>query len=210
MNLSLNEVEATAKRATRGAGYPWGLAEEAAKATRWLCAQDFDGCGVLARLLERRTGSDLAAWIARTDGAVWKADGGMLCPLAAGATISDRASGLRSGEIRLQNIAEPLMLLPFVAQSALQLETTVTIAWTGGTAITDGCQISLEGEPGDFAEEATVRIGGSLGALTASRTRAEPDRKTLETLNTFAHRTYAPATEESRLLGAGAGLSDND
>ena len=29
-------------------------------------------------------------------------------------------------------------------------------------------------------------------------------------LNEYAHKTYAPATEESRVSGAGAGLSDND
>ena len=29
-------------------------------------------------------------------------------------------------------------------------------------------------------------------------------------LGRFAHRTYAPATQESRLAGAGAGLTDND
>jgi hypothetical protein len=29
-------------------------------------------------------------------------------------------------------------------------------------------------------------------------------------LNAFAQRTYAPATEASRLAGAGAGLTDND
>jgi hypothetical protein len=29
-------------------------------------------------------------------------------------------------------------------------------------------------------------------------------------LNEYAHKTYAPATEESRRSGAGAGLSDND
>jgi len=29
-------------------------------------------------------------------------------------------------------------------------------------------------------------------------------------LEEFTYRTYAPATEESRVLGAGAGLSDND
>ena len=33
MNLSLNEVDAMAKKAARGAGYSWGLAEEAGKAT---------------------------------------------------------------------------------------------------------------------------------------------------------------------------------
>jgi hypothetical protein len=31
-----------------------------------------------------------------------------------------------------------------------------------------------------------------------------------EALGRFAHRTYVPATEASRLKGAGAGLTDND
>ena len=52
MSYALNEVEATAKRAARGAGYSWGLAEEASKATRWLCAKGIDGSAVLAGLLE--------------------------------------------------------------------------------------------------------------------------------------------------------------
>lgn len=39
MSFALNEIEATAKRATRGAGYDWGLAEDASKAVRWLCAR---------------------------------------------------------------------------------------------------------------------------------------------------------------------------
>ena len=50
--------------------------------------------------------------------------------------------------------------------------------------------------------------GGPISLNWASR---HPERvRSLFVLNTFAHRTYAPATEESRLLGAGAGLSDND
>ena len=43
MSLSLNEVESLAKKAARGTGYPWGLAEEAAKASRWLAARGVDG-----------------------------------------------------------------------------------------------------------------------------------------------------------------------
>ena len=31
-----------------------------------------------------------------------------------------------------------------------------------------------------------------------------------EALSAFAHRTYVPASESSRLKGAGAGLTDND
>ncbi len=32
----------------------------------------------------------------------------------------------------------------------------------------------------------------------------------VDRLTGYAHRTYAPATSQSRLAGAGAGLTDND
>jgi hypothetical protein len=40
--------------------------------------------------------------------------------------------------------------------------------------------------------------------------RAQVSPESWARLSGFAHRTFAPATEESRMRGAGAGLSDND
>ena len=40
--------------------------------------------------------------------------------------------------------------------------------------------------------------------------RACLSEKQFKILNEYAYKTYAPATDESRLSGAGAGLSDND
>ena len=40
--------------------------------------------------------------------------------------------------------------------------------------------------------------------------RAALSEKQFKILNEYAYKTYAPATDESRLSGAGAGLSDND
>jgi len=41
-------------------------------------------------------------------------------------------------------------------------------------------------------------------------TRVCVDHTCLQQLKHLAHRTYAPATEQSRIAGAGAGLNDND
>jgi len=40
--------------------------------------------------------------------------------------------------------------------------------------------------------------------------RADVSAESWQRLSTFAHRTFAPATDASRLRGAGPGLSDND
>jgi hypothetical protein len=204
MTLSLNEIEAAAKKAARGAGYPWGLAEEAAKAVRWLCARDVDGCAALAQLLAQTDGAELADWAPQI-GDVWQARGGTLCPLATGAALSDRAVA----EVQLGRIAVPVLLAPFAALAARRLG-VVTIAWPEMTALTDGDRLCLRGAAGAAADDAALTIGGTLADPNPMRTRCAPDPDAWAALLRLAHRTYAPATEQSRLRGAGAGLSDSD
>jgi len=209
MSFALNEVEVTAKKATRGAAYTWGLAEEAAKATRWLCAQGLDGCAILTGLLHK---TDRATDMAPTslDGD-WQAPSGQLCSLIAGAALSDCAYRLPQGDIRMQNVIAPKMLLPFAAAAARRLGQSVTLAWDGVTVTTDGTGLATTDVPAsDSADTVIVQLGGDLGQAVLHHTRSTPDAGDWAYLNELAGRTYAPATEESRFRGAGSGLSDND
>ena len=208
MTLSLNEVEATAKKATRGVGYPWGLAEEAGRATRWLCARDMDGCDALAELLARTDGADLQRWTPRCDAPVWTAEGGRLCPLITGAALSDRA--LELPDVRLAALVQPMLLLPFVALMARQRETVLQVELPGARATTDGRALSVSGRFPVDIDELAISPVDKLGRSQPDRRRFAPGSKALGLLNRFAYRTYAPATDASRLSGAGAGLSDND
>lgn len=211
MTLSLNEVEATAKKAARGAGYPWGLAEEAGKAVRWLCAHDFDGCAALAALLQEIDGTDIADWLPLPGDTGWTAQGTRLCPIATGSAISDRATMIGPDKVRLEEVAQPILLAPFAAMLAQQLERNVTLSVDDVRITTDGKTVSRAG--GMFpshAARACLGAGGEVGAPAPARQRAQPAPSAWSTLNAFAHRTYAPATEESRMKGAGAGTSDND
>lgn len=189
MSYALNEVEAMAKKAVRGAGLSWGLAEDAAKATRWLCELGQDGVGALAAILND---PDLS--------------GG---PLVQGVRISDGAASLADTPMHFGAVSTPMMLLPFAAMAARQLGQTVTVKCADQVAVTDGIILSMSA-PLLGASAVTIRVGGALETPCDRQTRAAPDAQDWETLSTFAHRTYAPATEASRLLGAGAGLSDND
>ncbi len=209
MSFSLNEIEATAKRATRGAGYAWGVAEEAAKATRWLCAQDVDGAAELARLLEYGFAGAVTGHIPAGTQGDWSGPG-TLCPLMTGALLSDRSDLLHAGPIRIRQLAAPMMLLPFAAHAARNQGSVVTVTCGDFSAATDGAQLAVANDCPAHADHVEIALGGPLTAPRARQTRATPDPAAWKTLNRFAHRTFAPATEESRLLGAGAGLSDND
>ena len=203
MTLSMNEVEATAKKATRGAGYPWGLAEEAGRATRWLCGRDLDGCQALAGLLVETDGSDLNRWTPRCDGPLWNAPGGKLCPLIAGTALSDRALALSS--VRMAVLVMPLLLLPFAALAAQQRETVVEVDMPGARAATDGRALSVSGTFPPVTDQLDIAFGGHLQQPLPARSRADPDANILGLLNRLAHRTYAPATDASRLSGPGQG-----
>ncbi|KIC23030.1 MULTISPECIES: DUF3726 domain-containing protein [unclassified Leisingera] len=209
MSYALNEVEATAKRAARGAGYDWGLAEEAAKATRWLCAQGLDGSDVLAGLLEAGYAVDLSAHVPQGLQAEWQA-AAPLCPLVTGAALSDCAARLQAAPLAIGPVSQPAMILPFAAMAARRLAVCVTVEGEGFQAVTDGTGLQCEGTLPNEAARLTIRAAGSLSNPYPTCTRAEPEEAAWAVLNRFAHKTYAPATEESRRLGAGAGLSDND
>jgi len=209
MNYSLNEMEATAKRATRGAGYPWGLAEEAAKAARWLCVQGLDGSAEMARVLERKFAEHPAKHRPQSLDGVWQAEGD-LCPLAAGALLSDCAQRLKAAPIEMQQVFAPSVLLPFAAGAAKRLGGSVHVAFDDVVAVTDGTNLELQGKLPEAVQRVVVSQCAETVKPSRLLTRSHPSAQSWDILNRFAHKTYAPATEESRALGAGAGLSDND
>lgn len=215
MTWSMNEAEALAKKAARGAGMSWGLAEEAGKATRSLLELGIDATGPLADLLTLHDGAAFCQISPMDTRDVWRADGGSLCPIAAGSCLTDVAADLANAPITLGLTAFPMFLVPFAQIAARQLKSVVRLDWLGA-------QIE--------ATQNAVYFGGTLDALTLadvdnvtysitsstlkhalpSVCRATISDDIAARLTAFAHRTYAPATDASRLAGAGAGLSDND
>lgn len=209
MNFSLNEMEATAKRATRGAGYSWGQAEEASKAARWLCAQGLDGAGILSSLLEQGLASDPATHRPGQIDRLWQGEEA-LCPLSAGPLLSDAAHLLKTSPIEMRNVAVPALMLPFARHAARKLNEALTIEIDTVQSVVGEDWLMAPDSLPKTAHTVVVSRGGAPTATREQETRAYPDPQDWDMLNRYAHRTYAPATEESRLLGAGSGLSDND
>ena len=224
MSFSLNETEALIKRAARGAGLPWGLAQEAAFAGRWLAACDLDGPWLLAGLLEQNTDIPLSNLTPETDGLDWHGPGDHLCPLICGTALSDAASHWQGrhnwADIVITGVSHPLLMLPFVASLALRANMTFSLEWEGVRVASDGNKVSVSG-PKDavntFARvrvtcRATSQVGTALSELVKPALRAQLTEKCYQQLSHLAWLTLAPATQQSRDQGAGAGsgLKDND
>lgn len=213
VRLSRTETETLCFKATRGAGYSWGTAEEAANAVGWLYANGIDGTAVL-----------LAAIVAPTFNApvmsnvFWvSSDGKPLCPLTTGAALSDFATSVFASSddhLKVGAVRQPVLLLPFIAQCAATIGGSIAIEW-------DGRNLMVGNSVKTDAETLSAFLSASVASITLSLSNDlfEPDRAamfalasphTIAALDALAMHTTVPATEQSRNSGAGAGTSDND
>ncbi len=194
--LSFYETGVLARRATRGAGYDWGLAEEATFAAGWLCDYGVDGADVLSRYFHRVDGQAVASRMVRAwpSGDIWEGDafGNLpLCPLCLGAALSD--FGLPSGveKVVISKVYAPVLLLPFIAN----LPADDGKIWMIEDDITD-----------DINPARVVIIRADAKGLSAKGSDAKKPRypqKEDAFLLELAQRTYVPESEASRAKGAG-------
>ena len=215
--VSLNEIDASARRAARGAGMDWGLAEEAGKAVRWLAAHGLPSVTILAGLLEARQGRPLDAMKPLRLTGSWQAAEGPLCPIIAGAALSDLAGEIIRGRtIVLGPASAPLLLVAFLGPVAAAQGANFTVTWDGAEIFISPQGPIADAEPRGLEAAMVPRVAIAAAprtgraAVPAKLAGVAVDEAIWQRLQYWAAKTYVPASEQSRILGAGAGLSDND
>ena len=207
---SLGEAFALCRAAARGAGLPWGMADECGRAARWLL-QNHLPLEPLAALLEHRAGVGAPDPDARPLRAA--AAGRALCPLLTGALLADEARALaREGGRDLDKTAWPILLAPFLSGVGEEVEWK----WRGARVFLRRGGIWTRSEADALrtaaADWAAVRPRGGDMLIPPDARPAEyppPPAAFWDRMGALAARTYVPSGEESR-RGAGAGLTDND
>lgn len=220
IDCSVNEIEGTARRAARGAGLAWGLAEEAAKAARWLAARKLPCVPLLVGLLRQNDGvphHELAPLVSDHE---WSAAGGRdLCPLIAGTALNDHADRIAAGgAVTLAAVSHPLLLVPFLGRAAAATGQAFELGWPGVAirCLPDGPAIAAP-DPAELtaprAAPVEVRAAEAAAGDRPTPRRVEgvavdPDH--LAYLKQLALRTYVPASAESRARGAGGDAIDDE
>ena len=213
---SLNEIDVTLKRAARGAGMPWGMAEEAGKCARWLEGNGLPGAELLLGLLTRTDGNDCRTNSPTdTNADSWTAQSGALCPLMAGVAVADRANMFTTeSSLSLGAMLSPLAFVPFAASAAKSAGAIIEVSWNDATVTVSADSVSIKAEDAALIVQETdavqCRTVASDVANDPARGRIDIAASVWKALGDLGHRTFAPDTEASRLAGAGAGLSDND
>lgn len=178
--LSYNEVQSTSRKAASGAGLPYGVAEAIGHAAAWLSGRGVDAVSVVVAAL---------------------ADGpAILDGLAA---IDTLAAG-ETAHVALKDDSAGLLLLG-LAGAAMQQEVAFALdRGRGGIVLLAGLRdVSL-------ALPALLCRAREGGVASTTPRPAASDTEAYATALALAAKTYVPASERSRTLGAGAGTTDND
>jgi hypothetical protein len=173
---------------------------------------------LFAAVFEHHDGKSYDQYCPRMAKRTWTATGGVLCPIVTGAALADTAGAVAAGlVIETGPVLCPLILAPFVATAAHRTGCGLELEWPGirftfdrGEVRLDGSSVSLH----SFRVQRSVcrRARGDPRGhfLAGAASAAEVDPAVWLRLDRFAVRTYVPASEVSRLKGAGAGMIDND
>jgi len=215
--LSRGEIETLCAKAARGAGMTWGLAEEAGFAAGWLSARGIDGPHALIAHLSWAQGlpwQDICPRVARGN---WTArGGGVLCPVALGATLCDFCelpdATLGDHGLTVGPVSHPAILLPFLAAMAQRLGHPIDVSWPGGgvaIAPCGGIAGALTGLVALDRAQLILNPGDEAPDAAPPGLRRECSRETLDRLDALALKIAVPSSETSR-ADAGAGHGDND
>ena len=114
---TLSEIDTTSKRAARGAGFSWGIAEEVGKNMRLLELFGLPGVKNLNQFLKdyKEKKFQKVTLISDTN----NANKYPFCPITLGVNFIDQVNLLdKKINIQISNVAFPLLFLPFVSRAS--------------------------------------------------------------------------------------------
>lgn len=193
MKRSLNEVEGGLKKATLGAGWPVGTAEDMSRAGVLMCGAGHDGVGLALDALSQPKQGDR-----RIEDAIAHLGGSSIIAEAT-AAFDLLGAGVVS-EARFGRVDQPALL--------------AALAFVAGTDQGCGFELSANGTTFDLGTSqpdpgATIVATRSEAPHGKGTELAEVSDADWQAVQTLVAKTFVPASAESR-LGAGSTLTDND
>ncbi|RZO48005.1 MAG: DUF3726 domain-containing protein [Candidatus Pelagibacterales bacterium] len=199
---SLSEVDTTSKRASRAAGYSWGISEEIGKAIRSLELFGLPGIENL-NLYLKKIKKNHPKKIIKIDK---ENKSNELCPIYCGVAFLDQCNLLEKLKIiKFNNVNYPLLILPFISKCSEILGKRILIQFNNTSFLVSFNKSilskNIDTKICDLASEIRIEF------LENKNSFSEQDWNELYKLS---EETFVEETESLRSKGAGAGLTDND
>ena len=202
--ITLSEIDTTSKRATKAAGFSWGIAEEVGKNMRLLELYGLSGIKNLNEYFKnyKKKQYQKVSLISETN------DSQKIpyCPIILGTNFLDQISLLENiNEIQIKNVAFPLLLLPFVSRASEIIGKRIFIK-------IDEKEFLLNFNQSIYSNylKSEILENSKLIKINFVENKNTFNENEWKELYKLSEDTFVEETDSLKASGAGAGLTDND
>jgi len=201
---SFSEIETTTKRASRAAGYSWGIAEEVGKSIRLLELYGFPGVKNLNQYYQNKKKEKYQD--IKVINQINKSDKSLYCPIMLGVSFLDQIKKLETlKKCSFQGIAYPILLLPFLSRCSEIIGKKIFLEFEENKFLLN---FNLSISSNFFQQELPFKSNNTeIIFLDNKDNFSDLEWKNLYKLS---EDTFVEETDSLKQGAAGAGLTDND
>ena len=201
---SLSEIDTTSKRASKAAGFAWGIAEEIGKSIRSLELFGLPGI-INLNLYLKKIKKNHPKKLNRIDKEN-KLQNKELCPIYSGVAFLDQCKQLENlVSIKFYNVSYPLLILPFISKASEILGKKILVQFNNTSFLTNFNKSilskNIDKKVNPLANEISIEF------LENKNSFSDQDWNELYKLS---EETFVEESDSLKHGGAGAGLTDND
>ena len=201
---SLSEIETISKRASRAAGYSWGICEEVGKNVRLLEMFGLPGIKNLNDYYNKKKEQKFESL--KLINIENKATKLQFCPIISGTSFLDQVKSLDSlNEIKFEGMAYALLFLPFVSRASEVIGKRLFLKLDNNEFLLNFnnniCSNFLNNKIIKAANFATIRFLENIDSF---------NEKEWNQLYKLSEETFVEESDSLKDTAAGAGLIDND
>ncbi len=201
---SLSEIETISKRATRAAGFSWGIAEEVGKCIRLLELFSFPGIQNLNKYFHDKNKNTFSGINKIKKNNFLKKK--IFCPIKIGVSFLDQINNFENiKKCNFKKVAYPLLLLPFLSRASESIGKKILFSFDNNKFLLNfNLNIASSGLKKKFPPM------GKKIEITFLENSDNFSSKDWKNLYKLSEETFVRETESLKQGAAGAGLTDND
>ena len=201
---SLSEIDTTSKRASKAAGYSWGISEEVGKNIRLLEMFGLPGIKNLNDFYKKKKEQQFENLnLISKDNKTAKSE---FCPIIAGTSFLDQIKSLENlNEIKFEKIAYPLLFLPFVSRASEVIGKRLLLKLDEKEFLLNFNNNIYS----NFLKNEIINIANVVLIKFLENSDSFSEKEWNE-IYKISEDTFVEETDSSMQKGAGAGLNDND
>ncbi len=202
--ITFSEIETTVKRASKAAGFSWGIAEEIGKSIMSLELFGLPGIINLNHYLKKikKKHPKKITKIEKKN----KTDDKELCPIYSGVAFLDRCLELEKlKSLKFYNVSYPLLMLPFISRASEIMSKKILVQF-------DNSSFLLNFDKSIFSKniEKQAQSQAKVVNIEFMENKNSFSERDWKELYKLSEETFVDESDSLKKTAAGAGLTDND